>query len=106
MLAQLSPKAHKAVQASENRRRLRWPALYRTEDKLILCHPDTGGAKHRAKLATYVEENLPAEMTWDDRRCWWWMPLNTENLDKILEAFTLAGEIQLRLSEGVKELLA
>ena len=101
----LSPRAQKAVQASEGRRRLRWPDLGRTQTKLILSHPISGGYRHRANLASYVKKHLP-QLRWDSKHCRWWAELNTSNLNEIIVAFTQAKEIQLCLSEGVKELLA
>ena len=95
-----SPDAQKAIRASELKRQSYWPGLAREGNKLILSHPHRGGQKARRDLATYVARELP-EFQWDSKRGHWQAPLDEALLIRVLDAFTQAKEVQLRLAKSL-----
>lgn len=97
----LSPKAQKAVAAGEQRRRAYWPTLNRTETLLILERPHRFRKGGRKAFADYVYKELPL-FGFNSKRNYWEAPLTWEAYSQIVDKFTQAKELQVRLSDEVK----
>jgi hypothetical protein len=94
-------KVQKAVNAAEQTRRAFWPSLSRADSSLILERPHRfrrGGAK---AFADYVYKELSL-FGFNSKRNHWEAPATLEAWEQIVDKFTMAGELQVRLSDDVK----
>lgn len=98
---ELSLKAQKAVAAGEQRRRAYWPSLSKTENLLILERPHRFRKGGRKAFADYVYQQLSL-FGFNSRLNRWEGPLTWEAYSQIVDKFTQAKELQVRLSDEVR----
>lgn len=98
---ELSPRARKNVRASEMKRKTYWPKISKAETLLILERPLRFNWGGRKAFADYVHKKLPL-FSFNSKLNQWEGPLTLEAWEQIVDRFTLAKELQVRLGEGIE----
>lgn len=97
----MDPKIQKARNASEMRRRSYWPALSKTDTNFVLKRPHRFHRNGRKNFTNYMYKELPL-FGFNSKKNQWEAPLTLEAWQQVVDKFTLAKELQVRLSEEAK----